>query len=65
MGNEYNRHPGLCLNIFEKPQVLELDRHVQSGRRFVGDDYFGNTCYCDGAQHPLFHPTTHLVGIIV
>jgi len=65
VGDHQHGHPQFCLEIVDQLQNLRLDRHVECGRRLVGDQQLRSTRQGDGDQHALPHPAGELVGVVV
>jgi hypothetical protein len=63
--DEDHRHALVRLKVEEEFQDLILDRHVQSRRRFVGDQELGVAADRHGDRRPLSHPTGKLVWVRV
>ena len=54
---------GLALDVLQEAQVLRLDRHVERGRRLVGDEQARLARDGDGAGHALADAAAHLVRV--
>ena len=57
--------PRCSAQAVEQFEDLGLHRHVERGRRLVGDEYFGLRGERDGDHHPLAHAAAQLVRILV
>ena len=55
--------PGLALELAQQVQDLGLDRHVERGRRLVGDQQLRAHRERHGDHHPLLQAARELVGI--
>ncbi len=51
------------LNIFQEPQVLGLDGHVERRGRLVGDEQAWLAGNRDGPGHPLADAAAHLMWV--
>jgi hypothetical protein len=63
VGDENQRDTALPLDVLQDIQILGLDRHIEVGRRLVGDDQFRPARHRDSADDPLAHAPAHLVRI--
>jgi hypothetical protein len=63
VGDEDHREAGLALDVLQEAQVLRLDRHVEGGRRLVGDQQARLARDGDGAGNALADPAAHLVRV--
>ncbi len=63
VGDEEHAHPLLALQLGQKLEDLRLDRDVERGRRFVGDQQVGPVRQRHGDHHPLALPARKLVRI--
>ena len=63
VGDEDQREVGLALDVLQQAQVLGLDRHVERGRRLVGDQQARLAGDGDGAGHALADAAAHLVRV--
>ena len=63
VGDEHDRHAEPLLQIGEQLEDLRLDRHVERGRRLVGDQHVGVVGERHGDHHALALAAGHLVRI--
>ena len=63
--DEQHRHAPLVAQMAEDVENLSLNRHVERGRRLVGDQQLGIARERHGDHHPLLLPAGHLVRVIV
>ena len=63
VGDEQHGELTFALDAGEHVEDLGLDRHVERGRRLVGDQQVGVVGERHRDHHPLPHPTRQLVGI--
>ena len=56
--------PVCSCNSLQQVEVLRLDRHVEIGRRLVGDDQLRAAGQRDRADDALAHAARHLVRIL-
>ena len=61
VGDQYHRQAPLGVQRLQEPQDLRLDRHVERGRRLVGDQQVGLQGEPHRDHRPLAHPTRELV----
>ena len=52
-------------SVGQQIEHLGLNRDVERGRRFIGDEDFGIACECHRDHHALAHTAGHLVRVIV
>jgi hypothetical protein len=64
VGDEDYRHPGVALQVLQQIEILRLDRDIQIGGGFVGDDQLWPAGERDGADDALPHAAAHLVRVI-
>jgi hypothetical protein len=55
VGDEDDRRPRALLHAAKDVQHLGLDRHVEGGGRFVGDQHVGVVGHGHGDDDPLLH----------
>ena len=60
VGDEHHRHAALVLQLADQLEDLGLDRHVQRGRRLVGDQHRRVA----GERHGDHGPLPHAAGIL-
>jgi hypothetical protein len=65
VGDENQRKAMLALQFAEQIEVLRLDRQVEAGGRFVGDQQARLARNADGADDALPHAAGHLVRELV
>ena len=63
VGDEEERHAGLGLQLVEQGEDLRLDRHVERGRRLVGDEQLRPAGQRHGDHRPLPLPARELVRV--
>ena len=61
VGDEDQRQAMLALQVAQQAQVLRLDRQIEAGGRFVGDQQARLAGDADGADDALAHAAGHLV----
>ena len=61
VGDEDDRRAGLVAQVAHQVEDLRLDRHVERGRRLVGDEQLGLAGEGHRDHHPLGHAARHLV----
>ena len=64
VGDQDHRHPALAAQVVEQLQDLRLDRHVERGRRLVGDQQLGLAGERDRDHHALAHAAGELVRVV-
>ena len=64
VGDEQRRHPQPLAKVVEQRQDLGLDRHVERGRRLVGEQYLRLAAERDRDHHALTKTSGELVRII-
>ena len=57
--------PSLALQLAQQVEDLRLDRHVERGRRLVGDQQLRLAGQRHGDHHALAHAAGELVRIVV
>jgi hypothetical protein len=62
VGYQQQRHAQPGLYVLQQLQELSLDRHIDGGRRFVGDEKIGIVCERHGDHHALALPARQLSG---
>ena len=65
MGDQHDRHAELRLHLAQQVEDLRLDRHVERGRRLVGDQQFGAAGQRHRDHHALAHAARELVRVVV
>ena len=65
VGDDQDGHPELCPKPPQQVQDLGLDRHIERGRRLVGDEQAGLAAEGHGDHRPLPHPAAELVRVVV
>ena len=63
VGDEDDRGAGLVAQVAHQVEDLGLDRHVERGRRLVGDEQLGLAGERHRDHHPLRHAARHLVRV--
>ena len=56
VGDEHDGEVAVALHVGEHVEDLGLDRHVEGGRRLVGDQQLGIVGERHRDHHPLAHP---------
>src|SRR5215831_21133289 len=64
VSDEDHGEAALALDVAQELEVLRLDRHVEAGRRLVGNEELWSAGDADGAHHPLAHPARELVWVL-
>ncbi|CSD24982.1 Uncharacterised protein [Vibrio cholerae] len=64
VSNQHATHIILLTQFANQIQDLVLNRHIQRGGRFIGDDQIRFTSQRDRNHHPLTHATRELVRIL-
>ncbi len=64
VGDDHDRHAELVAQVQQQIEDLCLDRNVQRGGRFVGDQQLGIAGQRDGDHHALALPAGELVRIV-
>ncbi len=62
MRDDDHARSGDIAHLLEEFDDLILDRDIEPGGRFVGDQQFGRTRDRHGDHHPLRHPARELMG---
>ena len=62
VGHPHHGHARAGLDVLDQLEDLLLDRDVERGRRFVGDEQAGRDRQRHGDHDALEHPTGELVG---
>ena len=65
VGDQHDRRVGPVLDPLEDFEDLRLDRHVERGRRFVGDQELGLVGNRHRDHRSLAHASGKLVGVLV
>ena len=61
MRDKQHRHAGPLLHLFQKPQNLRLNSHIERRRRLVGNQQIRLVGKRHGDHHPLPLPSRELV----
>jgi hypothetical protein len=64
VGDDEGRGPKLALHLFQEVQDPTLDRGIEPGRGFVGDEHLGTGGEGHGDHDALAHPSRKVVRII-
>ena len=62
--DEHNPHARIGLQVFEQPQILRLNGHIQRSGRLVRDKHFGVAGYANRAHDALPHPAAELMRVV-
>ena len=62
--DEQQREMKLLLHLLQQVENLRLNRHVERGRRFVGDEQQRLAGERDGDEHALAHASRQLMRIV-
>jgi len=65
MRDEDERGPELACQVLQEIEDLRLDRHVERGRRLVGEDELRIARQRHRDHHALTHASRELVGVII
>ena len=65
VGDEQDRQPELLLHRSEERQDLRLDRHIERGRRLIGDKEPRSAYQSHRNHHPLPEPARELMRILL
>ena len=65
VGDQEDRHPEPLAQLEQQLEDLRLDRHVERGRRLVGDEQLRVAGERHRDHHPLAHAAGELVRVVV
>ena len=65
VGDQQHGDVEALLQVGEELEDLRLDRHVERGRRLVGDEQLGFACQGHGDEDALAHPARHLERVLL
>ena len=63
--DQQDRHPHPLAQLHQQLEDLRLDRHVERGRRLVGDDQLRVACERHRDHHALPHAARELMRVVV
>ena len=65
VGDQQHGDVEALLKVGEQVEDLRLDRHVEGGRRLVGDEQLRLACQGHGDEDALAHPAGHLERVLL